>query len=156
MILFWRPYEAYGFLSQWYMSDFALHGITFNCCEQYMMYHKAILFNDIEVAERILKSTSPYEIKRLGRLVKNFNKAIWEQNVENIIYECNLAKFKQNTTLGNLLRETAGYTLVEASPYDHLYGIGLLASDPRAADEKQWLGHNRLGRVLMKVRDNLG
>ncbi len=99
--------------SQWYMSDFEIDEISFNCAEQYMMYAKAKLFGDEEMAQKILETTLPGKQKAYGRLVKNFDSKIWDQEARKIVYKGNSAKFTQNQNLQKFLLKTAGTTLVE-------------------------------------------
>jgi ribA/ribD-fused uncharacterized protein len=141
--------------SQWYPCSFVVDGLTFNCAEQYMMHGKARLFDDNKVAAQILAAAHPREHKALGRKVSPFDAKVWERERERIVKDGNRAKFTQNAELLALLLATKGTTLVEASPYDKIWGIGLAASDPRAQDPKQWRGKNLLGKVLTELRDEL-
>lgn len=142
--------------SQWYPSDFvSKEGQTFHYAEQYMMYQKAMLFGDAETAEKILKAETPDEQKQLGRLVKNFDKEIWDQHARDIVYQGNYYKFTQNPHLWNVLERTGKKELVEAAHYDPVWGIGLKADDPLAADKANWKGKNWLGETLTKLRDDL-
>lgn len=153
---FWKENKKYGELSQWYNSPFQDdEGITYNCSEQYMMYQKAKLFNDESSAMKILKTNNPSEQKRLGRNVKNFNEDIWNNNSERIVYNGNLLKFSQNPMLKEILLDTKDTILVEASPYDNIWGIGLISSDVRASKPREWRGENRLGEILMNLRNTL-
>lgn len=128
-IYFWSNKSPF---SNWYKAEFEIDGIKFNCTEQHMMYHKAILFNDTEIAERILKTASQSKQKALGRQDKNFIGSTWNENCKQIVYEGNKAKFLQNENLLQDLLKTEGKTLVEASPVDAIWGIGLAEGDPRA------------------------
>ena len=141
--------------SQWYRCTFRVGEHTFNCAEQYMMYEKAKLFGDDEVAAQILAAAHPREHKALGRKVKNFDDDVWKRERERIVRAGNHAKFTQNEELKKALFDTKGTTLVEASPHDKIWGIGLAATDPRAQDRKQWLGRNLLGKILTELRDEL-
>lgn len=141
--------------SQWHPSPFVVDGKKFICAEQYMMHGKAMLFGDAEVADEILVATHPKQHKALGRKVKNFDDAVWKRERENIVYAGSKAKFTQNPPLLEALLATKGTTLVEASPYDRIWGIGLGAKDPRAQDPTQWKGQNLLGKILTKLRDEL-
>ncbi|HEU0030753.1 MAG TPA: NADAR family protein [Kofleriaceae bacterium] len=141
--------------SQWYRCAFTADGHAFGCAEQYMMHGKALLFGDPEVAAKILAADHPRQHKALGRKVKNFDDAVWKREREAIVRAGNRAKFTQNAELRALLLATAGTTLVEASPYDRIWGIGLAASDPRAQDPAQWRGQNLLGKILTALRDEL-
>lgn len=141
--------------SQWYMRDFEVDGHRYCCMEQYMMAQKAILFKDFDTLAKILNSRDQADIKQLGREVKNFDGAKWDAHKSDIVYKGNLAKFGQNEDLKAILLATGDKTLVEASPYDRIWGIGLRASDPRSVDPGQWQGQNLLGQALMLVRETL-
>ncbi|RNB81128.1 NADAR family protein [Brevibacillus fluminis] len=149
---FWKSHSPF---SQWHKRSFNLNGMTFTCAEQAMMYGKAMLFGDHGIAQRILQTAEPREQKQLGRLVKNFDKAIWEQNCMQIVKEANRAKFTQHEDLLEALLKTAGTTIVEASPTDSIWGIGLAEDDPRASNRRQWKGTNWLGQVLTELREEL-
>lgn len=142
-------------IAQWNMQSFKENDIEFCCAEQYMMYKKALLFKDFEIAEKILKSKNPSEIQKLGRIVKNFIPEIWDSNKEEIVYKGNVLKFEQNENLKEILLNTGDTILVEASPYDLIYGIGLGVEDPNITDESKWRGLNLLGKILMRVREFL-
>lgn len=144
-----------GPFSQWYPSKFVIDKIKYTCAEQYMMYKKALLFNDLQTANAILKTNQPKQQKALGRKVKNFNEQKWNNEAKNIVYNGNKAKFTQNKDLNKLLQETLGLILVEASPTDRIWGIGLGKDDPNRFDETKWLGKNWLGYTLTKVRIDL-
>lgn len=141
--------------SQWYRCQFTGGGHTFNCAEQYMMHGKALLFDDPDIAAKILAADHPREHKALGRKVHHFDDKVWKRSREGIVMAGSRAKFTQNPELRTLLLATAGTTLVEASPYDKIWGIGLAASDPRAQDPAQWKGQNLLGKILTALRDEL-
>lgn len=141
--------------SQWHPATFIIEGITFNCAEQYMMYRKAKLFCDEEIAEQILQAKKPSVQKELGRLVQNFDAAEWKQNRERIVYEGNFYKFTQNDNLRKFLMDTADKTIVEASPVDNVWGIGMAESNPDARNPEKWNGENLLGKILMELRADL-
>jgi len=141
--------------SQWFRCSFTVDGHVFNCAEQYMMYGKARLFEDADTAAQILAADHPRQHKALGRKVKPFDTGVWLRERAAIVKAGNRAKFTQNPELRELLLATAGTTLVEASPYDKIWGIGLAASDPRAQDPAQWKGQNLLGKLLTELRDEL-
>lgn len=154
-IFFWRPDEENGYFGNWFTSYFELNGIKYNCVEQYMMVQKALLFDDEEIFQKIMKSNSPKTHKSLGRKIKNFDQKIWDQNKEKILYDGLFGKFSQNNDLKKLLLDTNDKILVEASPLDKIYGIGLKRDDKRALDETKWKGENLLGKTMMKVRKDL-
>lgn len=120
-----------------------------------MMYKKAELFSDLETAKKILESTSPAKQKKLGRQVKGFDQQIWDQHCKQIVYEGNYAKFTQNPDLKEELLKTKGTILVEASPVDRIWGVGLSEEDPRILNPKEWRGRNYLGEILTKLREDL-
>ena len=121
----------------------------FNCCEQYMMAEKATVFGDHESFRLIMKTDSPREHKKLGRNVKGFDKETWEAIAKDVVYHGNYNKFTQCEKSLQALRDTQGTLLVEASPYDMVWGIGLNAKDAEAG--KAWKGTNWLGEVLTKL-----
>jgi hypothetical protein len=141
-------------LSQWHMVDFVVNGIKYICCEQYMMAEKAKLFNDNDTLIKIMKATHPKEHKDLGRIVKGYNQKIWDENKYQIVYTGNYHRFKQNKQDLEWLLATEG-TLVEASPIDRIWGVGLSADNPLIKDEKNWRGQNLLGKALTEVRETL-
>jgi hypothetical protein len=120
-----------------------------------MMFRKAELFNDLETAERILKAGRPAAVKALGRTVRGFQESIWQQNRVAIVVDGNHAKFSQSELLRSFLLGTKQRVLVEASPVDKIWGIGLTADDPRAENPLEWRGLNLLGFALMDVRERL-
>jgi len=144
-----------GPFSQWKFATMTIDGIAYNCCEQYMMSKKAIVFKDELTLNKIMDSNSPREQKSLGKTVKNFDKEQWEAVAKDIVYRGNIAKFTQNNDLAIELSKTAGTTLVEASPYDRIWGIGLGENDPKALDREQWLGTNWLGEIITQVRNDI-
>jgi ribA/ribD-fused uncharacterized protein len=141
--------------SQWYRCAFREGDVTFNCAEQYMMHGKAMLFGDAATAQKILAAEHPKQQKALGRKVAPFDDAVWRRERERIVTSGSRLKYTQNAELLALLLATTGTTLVEASPYDKIWGIGLAASDPRAQDPTQWKGQNLLGKILTVLRDEL-
>ncbi|WP_438447033.1 NADAR family protein [Gorillibacterium sp. sgz5001074] len=148
-------YRTESPFSQWHPASFEIEGIRFNCAEQYMMYKKAKLFQDEEIAAKILSAPTPREQKELGRAVRNFRRDEWEMKCKQFVYEGNDAKFTQNQHLLEKLLATRGTTLVEASPTDRIWGVGLLEEDPRIRNRKTWRGTNWLGEILTKLRDDL-
>lgn len=141
--------------SQWHRCSFHDGGRTFNCAEQYMMHGKAMLFGDAAVAAEILAADHPRRHKALGRKVKPFDDARWKAHREAIVLAGNRAKFTQNAELRERLLATGDAVLVEASPFDRIWGIGLAASNPLARDPSKWRGQNLLGKLLVQLRDEL-
>jgi ribA/ribD-fused uncharacterized protein len=140
--------------SQWHPCRFVVDGREFSCAEQFMMHGKAMLFGDAAAAARILASDSPKTHKALGRKVTPFDDPTWRASRVAIVVAGSRAKFRQNAHLLEQLLATRG-TLVEASPFDRIWGIGLRATDPRAQDPTTWRGQNLLGNILTELRDEL-
>lgn len=136
------------------MVNFIVDGITYNCCEQYMMHQKALLFKDYETAKLIMEATHPRDHQSLGRSVKNFDEMIWNMHKYKIVVKGNYHRFTQSEEDKNWLLATTGL-LVEASPIDRVWGVGLSASDPLIQDEKNWRGYNLLGQALTEVRETI-
>lgn len=138
-----------------YPCNFVVNNQTYSCAEQFFMYQKAVLFRDSKLAKEIMNERNPFTIKRLGRNVRNFDNNIWKTKRERIVKIGNYAKFKQNDDLKRTLLETKRALLVEASPVDKIWGIGLPASHPDAQDPKKWRGQNLLGYCLTEVRERI-
>ena len=130
-------------------------GHTFYTTEQAFMWAKAQLFGDKNSARLILAEKNPAKAKQLGRGVKGFNPTHWDINKEFLMYEVNLAKYSQFEDYRKILLSTGNKELVEVNGKDTVWGIGLYANDSRIHDPKQWKGQNLLGKVLMKVREEL-
>ncbi|MGO4529514.1 NADAR family protein [Paenibacillus sp. 2TAF8] len=150
---FWRTASPF---SQWFLADFTVNGVQYTSAEQYMMHQKALLFNDQNNADKIMKTRSASVQKKLGRQVAGFNQTIWESECQRIVYEGNRAKFTQNEDLLAALLATRGTTLVEASPDDRIWGVGLAEEDPRIRNRKTWRGTNWLGEILTRLREEIG
>jgi ribA/ribD-fused uncharacterized protein len=154
-IYFWGSTGPYGCLSNWYYSPFAddLGGI-YSSVEQYMMYYKAETFEDNETAQKIMATDCPRTCKKLGRQVKNFDYAQWECVRYHIVAKGCYYKFCQwNKEIRDILLNTGESELVEASPYDRIWGIGFEEKDAEA-NRNKW-GANLLGKALMEVRQML-
>ncbi len=155
IIGFHNPDEPYGFLSNWYRSEFSVDGIKFTSMEQYMMYKKAILFEDAEIASQILKTDDVVLIKELGRKVSNYNDTVWNGMRQVVVYKGLLEKFRQNDDLKKSLLDTGDNMLAECAVKDCVWGIGLSMTDNNKKDINAWRGQNLLGFSLMLVRDEL-
>lgn len=181
-VCFWQEFKNHGYLSQWFSSDgcdshlnhnlqftavdlfdtSSTKTFSFHNCEQYMMFQKASLFKDIRIKHQIIKEHNPKNIKKLGREVKNFNNETWNKYKEFVIYQGNLLKFSSNADLKEKLLNTGNKVLIETSPFDSVYGIGLDYYG-RDLNKQQfdllnvnnWKGSNLLGFALMQVRDEL-
>ena len=152
MVLFWQPPGIYG---QWTPSPFTIDGDTYSCAEQFMMAEKARLFGDEHTRAKILATDSPRDHKALGRQVRNFVSETWDRECLAIVVRGNHAKFSQNPAMLAALLATGDKLLVEASPLDKIWGVGLRADDPKIHDPSQWRGKNLLGEALMQVRADL-
>ncbi len=146
-----------GYLSNWADTPFMDTDTWnhYNTSEQFMMHQKAILFDDNKTAQMILNTKSPREQKALGRMVKNFDKSLWKEHARQIVYEGCYYKFTQNKLAYDYLMATAGTYLVEASPTDIIWGVGLTGPKGKIEDPKNWQGTNWLGQVLTQLRDDL-
>lgn len=139
--------------SQWWDCKFTVDGVEYHTAEQYMMAQKAILFGDKAVHAEIMAAGHPKQFKALGRKISGFNQDVWDKNCCDIVVRGNVAKFSQNEDLKAFLLNTNQRVLVEASPYDRIWGIGMGADDPKAENPALWNGTNFLGFCLMEVRD---
>lgn len=142
-------------MSQWFPSPFTVDEVLYPTAEHYMMAHKALLFGDTAIARRVVTAASPAAVKQLGREVAGFDTARWEAARETIVFAGNLAKFGQDAALKAFLLATSESVIVEASPLDRIWGVGLAASDERIKAPTQWEGLNLLGFQLMAVRGAL-
>lgn len=138
--------------SQWWPSPFTVDGITYPTAEHWMMAKKALLFEDEEQYQNIIATGSPEKAKKFGRTVKNFDARIWDQKAYELVVAGNLHKFSQNEALKTFLLATGNVVIVEASPFDKIWGIGTNAHE---TDPSKWKGLNLLGFALMEVRDQL-
>jgi ribA/ribD-fused uncharacterized protein len=157
-VFFWKPQnEAINesCLGQWQLSIFTVDIDEYSCAEQYMMAEKARLFKDEEVCSSIMESKDPKEMKALGKKVKNFDQTIWDKVKYSIVLNGNYYKFSQNEKIRNYLVSTGNKILVEASPMDTIWGIGLGKENEKAYNPNTWKGKNLLGFALMEVRDEI-
>jgi ribA/ribD-fused uncharacterized protein len=161
LLLFWghRPPKGggvgQGCLSQWYPAPFTADGVRYATAEHYMMAGKARLFGDAEAERLVLASDDPGKAKGAGRKVRCFEQDTWAAHRYDLVVAANTAKFGQHPPLRNHLLGTGERVLVEASPYDTIWGIGLSATQPEARHPAQWRGLNLLGFALMDVRREL-
>ncbi len=159
-VFFWghtRRGDAIGAscLSNWYPAPFELDGLRYATAEHWMMAGKARLFGDDSALARVLSASHPGEAKKIGREVRGFDEETWVAERDAMVCRGLVAKFSQNAALGAYLRGTRSRVLVEASPVDELWGIGLAADDERAHEPLAWRGLNRLGFLLMEARGAL-
>jgi len=144
-----------GPFSQWWQSEFKVGTTMYYTAEQYMMAEKARLFGDGLALSEILATLDPKKQKAWGRKVRNFDQKIWNENKVRIVYHGNKAKFTQNPDLLSDLFATEDKLIVEASPYDKVWGIGLNEQMAKVIPEKNWEGENLLGRILSQLREDL-
>ncbi|MDP5209926.1 NADAR family protein [Microbulbifer sp. 2205BS26-8] len=142
-------------LSQWYESPFESDGNRFHTAEHFMMYEKAKLFGDNSAAENSLAVADPGAAKAIGRQVEGFDQELWDKKKFDIVVQANLAKFKGNQALKEFLLNTGDRVLVEASPVDKVWGVGLAEDDDKCQNPKKWKGLNLLGFALIAVRSKL-
>lgn len=160
-VLFWghRPTKERGVgascFSQWYDASFKVNGEHFRTAEHFMMAGKAELFGNTELRQQILAAATPDLAKSLGRKVTGFDEARWAAHRFDIVVAANMGKFSGNGALRRFLLSTGDHVLVEASPVDPVWGIGLAAKDPDARHPSRWKGLNLLGFALMEVRERL-
>jgi len=147
-IFFWD-----GFMSQWHLSPSIINNVTYRTAEHYMMAKKAECFNDEKSLKSILLIESPRAAKQIGREVLNYDDKIWCEQRYQIVVEGNIQKFTQNPILQNKLIKTGNKVIVEASPYDCIWGVGLEENDPLIHNPLNWRGQNFLGFALMEVRE---
>jgi ribA/ribD-fused uncharacterized protein len=141
--------------SHWYKCDFFVAGEKYCCVEQYLMYRKAILFGDNDVAKKIMNSSRPSWHRMLGKQITGFDKKKWHDHCRTFSLEGNLAKFSQNPVLKEALMQSAGKFFAEASPYDRVWGIGLSLSNPQNLVRANWRGKNWAGESLDATRKEL-
>jgi ribA/ribD-fused uncharacterized protein len=141
--------------SQWWLSVFTVEGIEYRTAEHWMMAEKARLFKDADMLMEILKTEKPAAAKAFGREIKDFDPSVWDAQKREIVVQGNVHKFSQNPALKDFLLKTGDKIIIEASPVDHIWGIGLAADNPLALNPETWRGQNLLGFALMEVRDLL-
>ena len=139
--------------SQWYEAPFLVDGQSYTTAEHFMMAEKAALFGDQATRSLVLNAPTPAAAKALGRQVRGFDESTWVDRRFSIVVRANEAKFSQNAELGRFLKQTGDEVIVEASPVDNIWGIGLAKDDERAINPNHWLGLNLLGFALMQVRE---
>ena len=155
IVCFHNPDEENGYLSNWYPSAFTVDGMSYSSMEQFMMYRKAICFQDKPVAAEILATDDVARIKALGRKVSNYDESLWNGVRQIVVYEGLLAKFSQNEELKEKLKATGNDILAECAVKDRIWGIGLSMNDPNRLEKSKWNGQNLLGYALMMVREHL-
>ena len=144
-----------GPFSNWYPSNFVVEGRRFNCGEQFMMFEKAMTFEDEITANVIMETSNPRDQKKLGRKVRNYDDKVWSEVRYEKVKRGLLEKYKQDPFFYNYLKERKDKIIVEASPYDRIWGIGFGENDPDLLEKKDKWGLNLLGRCIMEIADEL-
>ncbi|MDO4338009.1 MAG: NADAR family protein [Eubacteriales bacterium] len=155
IVCFHKPDEENGYLSNWYLSEFFVQGERFSSIKQYMVYQKALQFNDFSARDNILITNDAAAIKQIEREVRNCNERVWKGKSQLIVYQGLLSKFSQNDELKDKLLDTGSAMLAECSVSDRIWGIGISMKDDRRYLIDQWEGQNLLGFSLMQVRNIL-
>lgn len=147
-------YSGQQCFSNWHHSpdQIKMNGLSFDSSEQAFMFTKAWFFRDFDNAARIHLEKSPAKVKALGRAITGYDDAAWECVREGMMAYVNLMKYRQNDAMREELLGTADRILVEASPVDRVWGVGLGEDDPLILDSRLWRGRNLLGEALMTVR----
>lgn len=141
--------------SQWWPCRFEVRGVGYVTAEQFMMASKARLFGDLEVLEEILREPSPAKQKALGRKVRRFEAPVWERHRFDVVAFGSAAKFSADPALRAHLLSTGDELLVEASPRDRIWGVGLGRENPAIHTPSRWRGRNLLGFALVHAREVL-
>jgi len=151
-VFFWN-----SIYSQWYTTpkQFTENGVVFSNAEKYMMVKKSEVFGATDILEQMIKSDNPRLIKQLGRQISNFSDEVWDQHKMDIVTQGNVLKFGQNPDLLEILKEHKDKIIVEASPQDKIWGIGLHWDNDDVLDESKWKGQNLLGECIMRARNIL-
>lgn len=148
IFFYWGPFD------QWFPAPFTLEGNSYDSVEHWMMAEKARFFGDQETLQLILAAPSAEEAKALGRQVRGFDAVAWAKVARDVVFRGNVEKFSL-PLFREFLLGTTGITLIEASPTDCIWGIGLASDDDARFSRQQWRGRNWLGEVLMAVRMHL-
>ena len=141
--------------SQWWQAPFTVENAVYLTAEHWMMAEKARLFKDETIEKAVLSTEKPAAVKALGRKIKDFDPSVWDAHKREIVVKGNVHKFEQNLELKAFLLATGNKIIVEASPVDAIWGIGLSPENPKALNPATWQGENLLGFALMEVRDLL-
>ena len=152
MLYFDQPDEENGFLSNRYPATIVLNDIQYQSVKQYTLHQKALLFFDLEAAEKILRAKTDAELDAISHNIRDYNAKLWHGSRQIIVFRGLIRKFKQNRDLLQQLLSTRTEILVGCDPNDPVWGIGIPASDPRCSDMSAWPGQNLLGLTLMEVR----
>lgn len=158
--LYTPPHDMHAFYSKssiysnHYLRDMVIDGVRYNCIEQWMMAEKARRF-DPDKLTLIMAEANPSKQKYWGRAVQNYNEAVWVAARQHVVLKGLFAKFTQHKDLYDQLLGSGQMLLVEASPTDCIWGVGLAADNPDIHDPRKWRGENLLGQLLMSLRTSL-
>ena len=153
---FFHENDEFGCFSNWYPAEFDYVGLHYNNVEQFMMYHKVMMFKKYELADQIMKTTDPAICKKIARQkFPEFDSDLWEKTCQTVVKRGIKAQFSQNEDILKILLSTENKLLAECSPYDKKWGIGIDIGDPNRTCISKWQGKNLLGRTLMEVRQEL-
>jgi ribA/ribD-fused uncharacterized protein len=130
-------------------------GITFHTVEHYFQWSKAKMFGDTEIQTKILNTASPKSAKAYGKKVKNFDAEAWNEKRDSVMRTAVKAKLMQHPDILKKLRETGTRPIAEADPRGKYWGIGTSAETSKAKDVSRWPGQNKMGKILMELRDEL-
>jgi len=155
IVIFWKPGGPHGWLSNWSAHPIVDGGVTYMTAEHAFMYHKALAMGDAAAAAKVLKAKTPYAAKQVGRSIKPWDEAKWVREREGVMLGVLRKKVAQHPQLAAMLRASAPHVLAEASPFDAVWGIGCGPSAATASDPARWRGLNLLGKLWMRVRDEL-
>lgn len=141
--------------SNFYPCKINYDGIEFNCSEQLFMYFKALYFKDFDTAKQITKTSKPYEAKKLGRLIKNYDDNRWNSIRDRFMLETLRYKYLSCEEFKSFIKENENKVFVEASPYDKIWGVGLSENDTKINNSNNWKGENRLGKCINSLIVNI-
>lgn len=134
-------------------SPITIHGQTYQTVQQYYQFEKALYFFDIDTARKILRNAS--DSQKMGQTVKNYNSTEWKTVAMDVMLRAVTEKHLQNREARAELLNTGNDTIVHANEFDTFWGIGLAMDDKRSKDVLEWKGMNKLGSILMIVREIL-
>lgn len=141
-------------LSNFYEAPFYADGFKYRHVEQFLFCKKAEFARDDASKQKILTANTPAECKKIGKHIKVVQKDWYPEEI--LVMKKGLReKFMQNAALKEFLIATGEKTLLEASPKDKFWGIGMGLKGVATSDRVVWSGKNRLGEMLMDLRNQL-
>jgi ribA/ribD-fused uncharacterized protein len=147
-------YSKHSVFSNFHAMPVTVEGKTYVCNEQYFQQAKALMFNDINTATKIMEQTDPLKMSQLGKTVKGFDKTVWAKQAPQVLYRVNSAKYEQNEVAQQALLNTGKKKIGEGSPHP-TFGTGVHIFSKTALDQTTWSGENVMGQILEKIRHNL-